>query len=111
MDFISITPELFIIGGGACILAEFLRGLILRIEDHPRLARSWRYLPGFLGMLGVLAFPSSVQAQNLLILLAHGALSPTVFFLVYPYLEKILPGKIKGSFEPRALPSEKEGEK
>lgn len=95
-DFpISLTADLVVIGGASANFTEFLRGLITKIEDYPRLARSWRYVPSFFGVVGVLLFPSAVQVESVLVLLAHGALSPTMYFLAYPYLEKILTLKTK----------------
>jgi hypothetical protein len=72
-------------------------------------------------MIGVLLFPSAVPNVSTLILLAHGAASPAVFYIAYPLikavaikkLEAALPGEIaqlaseKGPTPP-ALPDKKE---
>ncbi len=109
---LSITGDLFVIGGFASAFTEFLRGLILKIEDYPRLARSWKYLPPFFGMVGILIFPEAIEPGSTLTHLAHGAFSPTVFYIAYPYIEKAVEWRAKNSFggaKEKALPS-KEGE-
>jgi hypothetical protein len=108
---LSVTGDLFIIGGFASAFTEFLRGLILKIEDYPRLARSWKYLPSFFGMVGILIFPEAIEPSSTLTHLAHGAFSPTIFYIAYPYIEKWVTWRVKHSFEgstEKGLPS-KEG--
>lgn len=113
MDQIHISTELVIIGGGASFLAEFLRALILKIEDYPRLAAIWKYMPTIFGMLGVLLFPSVVPNVSTLILLAHGAASPAAFYIAYPLIKIALEKNIRNSLKlpagetaPAGLPAE-----
>jgi len=116
MDQIHVSVELVILGGGASGLAEFLRALLLKIEDYPRLAAIWKYVPALFGMLGVMLFPSVVPGTTLLVL-AHGALSPVVFYAAYPLLKAALVKQVQTGLKlpmegaPEALPATTEGEK
>jgi hypothetical protein len=86
----EITPHLLVIGGAACLLLEFLRGLLLRLDDYPRIKAVWEYLPFVFGAVLILPFPSAVPSvsEDMLMLLAHGAVSPTIFVVAYPKLKK-----------------------
>ncbi len=110
---ITVTLDLVVLGGFSSALTEFLRGLILKIEDYPRLAKNWKFVPSMLGMIGILIYPAAAASvSSPLILLAHGAGSPTLFYVAYPYLEKLLASRIKASIESagvKALPT-KEGD-
>lgn len=95
LDQLYLSPQLFILGFGASSALEFLRGLILKIEDHPRLERTWKYYPAILGMILINFFPSIVPVKDLLILWAHGAISPTFAYLAYPLLKKAFVAKME----------------
>ena len=115
MDQIHISMELVIIGGGASGFAEFLRALLLKIEDYPRLAAIWKYIPTLFGMLGVMCFPSVVPGSTLIVL-AHGALSPVVFYIAYPLIKAGLVTSTKTALklptgDAPSLPAPTEGEK
>lgn len=85
---VYISVQLVILGIGASSLVEFLRGWILKIEDYPRLAATWKYYPPLVGALLINLFPSIVPVDDLLILWAHGAASPLVGYAAYPLLKK-----------------------
>ena len=118
MDQIHISLELIILGSGAANLSEFLRAFLLRIDDYPRLAAVWKYTPVLFGILGVCFFPSIVPNVSTLVLLAHGAASPSVWYAAYPMLKPLL---VKGTAAalhlptptdaPAALPADAEREK
>ena len=99
MGDIHISAELVILGGGASFLAEFLRALILRIEDYPRIARIWKYLPSIFGAASIFCFPSIVPTKSFLILLAHGAGSPAVFYIAYPLIKALLVNNVQGALK------------
>jgi hypothetical protein len=101
---VHISFQLVILGFGASSIVDFLRGLILKIEDYPRLAANWRFFPFILGALGINLFPSIVPGDDLLILWAHGAASPLVAFYAYPYIKAAFTPKALGDIGLKAIP-------
>lgn len=88
LDQIHLSFQLFILGYGCSSILEFIRGLILRIEEYPRIERTWRFYPPFLGAILINFFPSIVPSEDLLVLWAHGAISPAFAYGSYPLLKK-----------------------
>ena len=91
---LELTQELFCLGGAASILIEVLRALLLDIERYPRIKALWRYLPFIAGALLILAFPEATPGiKSPLVLMMHGAISPSAFYLAYPQLQKLVQAK------------------
>jgi len=85
---IHLSFQLMILGFFSSSAVDFARGLIVKLDDHPRLKANWRFFPFIVGALAINLFPSIVPTTDLLILWAHGAGSPLIAYGAYPYLEK-----------------------
>ena len=86
---IDITFELVVIGGAASVLVEILKALLLSIDKYPRVKALWPLLPAIFGVILALLFPSSVpSSKSVLVIGAHGFLSPIVFYFAYPIIQK-----------------------
>jgi len=93
---IHLSLQLVILGFFSSQLVDFARGLIVKIDDHPRLKANWRFFPFMLGGALINFFSSIVPTEDLLILWAHGAASPIVAFYAYPYIEKVFTSRSIG---------------
>ncbi len=88
---LRLSLDLVALGLGVSGLAVFLEGLILKIDDHPRLKRVWKYTPVLFGIVVSTFFPHLVlKDDSILILWLHGGLSPLVGYASFPLLEKAI---------------------
>jgi len=110
---IRISWDLMAIGALSSVLAVFLRGLILKIEDWPRLANNWKLTPSIFGAIGIMLYPEAAPGLSWPLLICHGLASPAIAYAAYPYIKKYgmlrVQSMIPGGNETAALPK-KEGE-